>query len=85
MPVEESEEVMLFWEDRSPHTGTVEQYERYLDVVARRITIASNIVIEHFWKSTIKLDTTYNLASIFVFYGSCHITFTQSLVCYERI
>jgi hypothetical protein len=40
---------MLFWEGRSPYTAAVEQYERFLDLVARRITIVSVIVIQHFW------------------------------------
>jgi hypothetical protein len=49
LPDEEAEEIMLFWEGRSPYTAAVEQYNRYIDLVAQRITIASAIVIQHFW------------------------------------
>ncbi len=36
---EEAEEIMLFWEGRSPYTAAVDQYERFLDLVARRILL----------------------------------------------
>ncbi len=47
---EEAEEIMLFWEGRSPYTAAVDRYKRFLDLVARRITIVSAIVIQKFWK-----------------------------------
>jgi hypothetical protein len=47
---EEAEEIMLFWEGRSPYLAAVYHYERFLDLVATRITIFSAIVIQKFWK-----------------------------------
>jgi hypothetical protein len=52
---EEAEEIMLFWEGRSPHTAAVEQYERFIDTVTQRITIVSAIIIQHFWNSVKKM------------------------------
>ncbi len=52
---EEAEEIMLFWEGRSPYTAAVDRYERFLDLVARRITIFSAIVIQRFWNRVKKI------------------------------
>ena len=47
--VEESVEIVLFWEGRSPYTAAVEQWKRYINLVAQRRTITSAIVIHCFW------------------------------------
>ncbi len=57
---EEAKEIMLFWEGRSPYTAAVDQYEKFLYLVARRITIFSAIVIQLFW-NIVKKNVVYSI------------------------
>ena len=50
-PDQESEEIMAFWSSNdAPITEAVIQYNEYIDKVARRITLASIIVIQQSWR-----------------------------------
>lgn len=45
------QEVFQHWDEGSrPWTSAVARYEVYLDVVARRITVASATAIQRFWR-----------------------------------
>ncbi len=47
-------EVFQYWEEEPrPWTAAVARYEDYLDVVARRITVASATVIQCFWQNVL--------------------------------
>ena len=51
IPDQDAEEVMQSWEAGSVITDAFIWWEEYLDKVARRITIASAIVIQRYWRS----------------------------------
>jgi hypothetical protein len=48
---EEAEEIMISWEPGSVITDAVIWSDKYLDKVARRITVASTTVIQRCWQS----------------------------------
>jgi hypothetical protein len=51
---EDLPEVFQYWEEESrPWTEAVARYEDYLDVVVRRITVASATVIQCFWQNVL--------------------------------
>ena len=51
---EDLQEVFQYWEEESrPWTEAVARCEDYLDVVARRITVASATVIQRFWQNVL--------------------------------
>ncbi len=48
---EDLQEVFKHWDMGShPWTNAVARYEEYLDVIARRITVASATAIQRFWR-----------------------------------
>ena len=51
LPDQEAEEIMATWSsDDAPITDAVISYNEFLDKVARRITLASIIVIQRSWR-----------------------------------
>ena len=51
LPDQESEEIMSTWSsDDAPITDAVISYNEFIDKVARRITLASTIVIQRSWR-----------------------------------
>ncbi len=51
LPDQESEEIMATWSsDDAPITDAVISYNEFIDKVARRITLASIIVIQRSWR-----------------------------------
>jgi hypothetical protein len=51
LPDQESEEIMATWSiDDAPINDAMISYNEVLDKVARRITLASAIAIQHSWR-----------------------------------